>query len=73
MSEKSSLPLVRPVAPSHDEPRAAAAGNPPVPVASVAAAASQAAGPGDSPLASQLPAWDLLPPASLLPRKRPAR
>jgi len=27
----------------------------------------------ESPLAGQLPGWDLLPPASLLPRRRPAR
>jgi hypothetical protein len=30
-------------------------------------------GPPESPLAGQLPGWDLQPPASLLLRRRPAR
>jgi hypothetical protein len=72
MPEERSLPLPRPTASVQDQsPAAATAGQPEQ--AAVPAAAPPAAGAGESPLASQLPRWDLLPPASPLLRRRPAR
>jgi hypothetical protein len=63
--------------PSRPQPAPGLAPQRPISTASEAAASSAgggvAAGPLESPLAGQLPGWDLLPPASLLLRRRPSR